>query len=1113
MTAHKMSIGFFMIMVLWFLPVQGHPLQDEFAGAKLLRGYVKRIAGEPIDYNCFNPLAKTALLTRCTTGSMAIEWETEPIPPDITGPYAYFVWVASYSTTTSTGDRHFDVFLNNTKTFEFKTYRGRTDSLWTVEGDGGAELTFRLVHEDLAKDANGYMYLKVPIARFKKGAALDIKVVGEHARSNDWYMTFMYDMKDRSVEVVPVPFLRQVNGKTEQIVFVGVNFLGHEGRAWVSVDNGKRQEKALRLGFNEFEFTVPAVDHPREVQVAVGFDKGSPESFTSELKPVTPRTIYLLPHSHHDIGYTSLQSEVLKKQVQNIRDALGLIQKTAGYPPEARFRWNEEVLWGVEAFLQEASEAERKEFVKAVKDGSLGLEGLYLNMLTGLMRPEEFYQLTGFARKLEHDYGVKITSAMISDVPGMTWNMIPTLAQAGIRYFSCGPNGPYTGGDRTGYTNRSWADRPFYWVSPSGTEKILYWMTGFGYGSPFAGMSAANTSRLDFFKSFTRYTEWLETIGYPYDMIQMRYTINGDNGTVDPDLPDFVKNWNASYISPKIVIATTDQLFSDFERKYGANLPSFAGDMTPYWEDGAASTARELGLTRKASERLVEAGALSAIIDPARYNESKFYQAWRNVLLFDEHTWGAWNSTTEPDSPFVIHQWEVKRQYALDATSQSETLLETALSGTPSGGRLTTFDIVNPNTWDRTDLVVLPASGLTSGEIVREESGREVAQQRMSNGDLAFLAEIVPALGAKRYSLVKGDIGHTGSISITGTTITDGNLAVTVDPHSGAISHFILRDPGVDLVDSTKSMGLNEYLYVDGFDPRDARRVGKTTVRIKEQGPLVASLLVTSDAPGCNQLEREVTVIHGLNRVDLTNTIDKRRVRTGEAVHVAFPFNVPEGVVRVDEGFAVVRPEADQLAGACKDYYSAQRWVDVANQDYGVLVTVDEAPLVELGSMHSELPSSHKPDWKKYQEPSSTLFSYVMNNYWYTNYKADQEGVSVYHYSLQPHALFHEAEAARRGMEESQPLMVHPVTAGEVPHSSLFRISSENVIAAAVYPCAQGKGVIVRLYNAGGKPEETTLIPADSKKTVYKSSPFEEKGERLERITLPANGIVTVRIE
>ncbi len=35
--------------------------------------------------------------------------------------------------------------------------------------------------------------------------------------------------------------------------------------------------------------------------------------------------------------------------------------------------------------------------------------------------------------------------------------------------------------------------------------------------------------------------------------------------------------------------------------------------------------------------------------------------------------------------------------------------------------------------------------------------------------------------------------------------------------------------------------------------------------------------------------------------------------------------------------------------------------------------------------------------------PGSNWFSYVMNNYWHTNYKSDQQGLSGYNYALRPH--------------------------------------------------------------------------------------------------------------
>ncbi len=72
------------------------------------------------------------------------------------------------------------------------------------------------------------------------------------------------------------------------------------------------------------------------------------------LKPVRKWVVYLLPHSHVDIGYTQLQADVEKKQWPNIDMALDLIRKTADYPPEARFKWNAEVLWAMDSYLRKA---------------------------------------------------------------------------------------------------------------------------------------------------------------------------------------------------------------------------------------------------------------------------------------------------------------------------------------------------------------------------------------------------------------------------------------------------------------------------------------------------------------------------------------------------------------------------------------------------------------------------------------------------------------------------------------------------------------------------------------------------------------------------------------
>ena len=67
------------------------------------------------------------------------------------------------------------------------------------------------------------------------------------------------------------------------------------------------------------------------------------------------RTVYVVHHSHTDIGYTDLQEHVIDLQVDYIRSALQMMQS----PANAAFRWNCETLFCVEAFFRTATEEEK----------------------------------------------------------------------------------------------------------------------------------------------------------------------------------------------------------------------------------------------------------------------------------------------------------------------------------------------------------------------------------------------------------------------------------------------------------------------------------------------------------------------------------------------------------------------------------------------------------------------------------------------------------------------------------------------------------------------------------------------------------------------------------
>ena len=326
--------------------------------------------------------------------------------------------------------------------------------------------------------------------------------------------------------------------------------------------------------------------------------------------PARKWEVYILMHSHNDIGYTDIQPNIAKKQAHNVLRALELIQKTKDYPAGARFKWNLEVLMPYEDFHAIATPEQEKEFEQAVRDGNIGVDAMYANLLTGVCRWEELVRQFSFATALGRRCGVKVDSMMISDVPGLTWGVVPALAQYGVKYISDGPNANCRSmeGDRIGYMRVQWEYRPFYWQSPSGREKVLYWgaQGGYSIGHGIPSITAAVQILLP---PPGGGQVSLRHRATPLDQGRQRAARRSGHGPV--------REWNAKYAYPRLIIATTSEAFHEFEKRYGDKLPTYRGDLTPYWEDGAASGARETALNRHSADRLLQAETLWALLSPA----------------------------------------------------------------------------------------------------------------------------------------------------------------------------------------------------------------------------------------------------------------------------------------------------------------------------------------------------------------------------------------------------------------------------------------------------------------------------------------------------------------
>ncbi len=859
------------------------------------------------------------------------------------------------------------------------------------------------------------------------------------------------------------------------------------------------------------EILVPMEMSDRRIEVSARLRIGDKElREKTALAPQRPWEVYLVHQTHLDIGYTHVQEDVLERQVQSLKDSLTYVEETRDYPDEARFRFHPEGMWAVEEFLRRATDEQKKAFVAAAKRRDVHLDAMYAQAMTGMYNDEELFELLACAARFGREHGIVVDSAMQTDVPGYTWGLVSALAHNGVKYMTMGPNG----GHRVGRLYH-WADKPFYWESPCGKHRVLCWLSGYGYHQ-WHGKAVGHRIREE--KIFTILDE-LEQKEFPYDVVMLRYSIEGDNGRPNRVLSDVAKEWNERYVYPKLIVARNSQAMAELERRYGDQLPVVRGDYTPYWEDGCASTSRATAINRQSAERIVQAQTLWALLRPGVFPAPRFDAAWTDLIMYDEHTWGAYCSISRPDDPFTVRQDEYKQNYARRGARATNALLaEASRDGRPDAGNC--IDVFNTASWTRSGVVVLSAEQSRSGSVVKDEQGRTVASQRLADARLAFRAEDVPPLGAKRFFLADGEPKSAGAAHADAEAKTVGNalVSVEIDRQSGAIRRLRRQDISANLVAPGEdgNRGLNDYLHILGRDPNENRRRWRdgVTVRVEDPGPLVATLAVESEVPNGRRLLRSIRVVDGCDGVRISNTLDKIMERRPEGTFFGFPLSVPGGTWHVDVPWTVIVPERDQLPGANRNYYCVQRWCDLSGDDYGVTWVTLDANMMQLAPI-LYTPAWGTDPWRERIDPGGTIYSWVCNNHWETNYKAGQEGPMTFRYVLRPHAgTYDQADVQRFARGVHQPLLPIAGDVGKPVRRSLLTLDNDAVVVTAVKPCRDGDGLLLRLFNTTSQPQEASVRWTDTPKQIYLSNPLEDRIEPAAKsLTLAGYEILTLRTQ
>lgn len=911
------------------------------------------------------------------------------------------------------------------------------------------------------------------------------------------------------------------------------------GKVTVDVKVAGRSEttrfEPLQEGYSELRVLLPeGVGVESAAQAALTIrHSGKTITQSVEIPILRYWNVYLYNHAHVDIGYTNTHKNVELLHKTNIIEGVKLADSTAGYTAGAAYKWNPEVTWPLERLWQSDPEG-RTDLLRAIKEDKLCIDANYLNLNTTTCSDEEMFHIFNFSRKMEKLTGKRMDVFQQMDIPGMSWGLVPVMAQQGVRYVMSWPNG----GDRVGFAHDGLDQQPFWWIGPDGKSKVLFFQPGSYANSGSMGKGAA-TGRPWFGQrdasrvpaviktgsanvDFTAKTAEMEAAAYPYDFLVMSWTL-WDNCPLDADIPDAVRDWNDKYAYPHITISGGHQIMEMIETQYGDRIPTVKGDYTEYWTDGLGTAARLTAMNRNAKERLTQAETMWSMLSPDRTApRAELDEAWRYILLGSEHTW-CFENPTEPFFQNAI--WKVKQGYFREANDRAQEMFDESLApatdfsqgglGPAEGPAKGGISVFNTQSWPRGGVITLSGAESIIGDRVVDEKGEAVPSQRLSTGELLFLASDVPALSSRHYRVTNGEpwVGGKGC-TIKGGTLENEHLAVTIDPATGNITQMVKRDNGRDYADAKVNGGLNAFRWLPAniYAPVADTVVSVTTV---ESGPLVVEMRVDSRARGCRSVSRSVRLVQGQPWVEISNVVDKLPLVAKDGVHFGFGFNLPEAKTRIDIPWGVVELEKDVWKQSNRNWIAMQRWLDMSNDEAGVTWCSLDAPLFEYGKMNANISLSwgSQGPWLNKLEPSSTIYSWVMNNHWHTNFPLTQDGPVRFRYRLLPHEGYNAVQANRFGIEQAQPL-VHVVANRDPKITPRVAVDNDNVYVTILKPTDNNESMIVRLRSLSDKQESVRLSYPSGVPTSVMVCDTDESGDRPvgESLTLLPYQMVTLRV-
>ena len=895
--------------------------------------------------------------------------------------------------------------------------------------------------------------------------------------------------------VTPEIFYREKDGRLYEVVDATLQ-LTHAlpaGHAELKVSGGTSKTSfSATEDFGEMRLEFEAPEWAGTTRGRLDVTAGRHFTFDMPLTAARKWTVFVVPHTHLDVGFTDNQGKVAEVQARELDQAVEMIHE------HPTFKFTTDGSWSAEQFLDTRSKQQQDELLNLVREDKIGIPADYADLLTGYASLETLNRSLFYSKWLSRTYDLPFTFASITDVPTYSGAYPSVLASAGIKYWAAGPNS-----DRAPNKGlRIWKEKsPFWWEGPDG-EKVLFWYDR-GYVdllSIFGGRPPRLEAGHD---SLPFFLEPFSNASYKPDAV-LAYGSQEENVEVFPQTATVVSDWDREYAFPRMRYATFTDFFKYIDDHYGKDLQIYKGDMGPYWEDGVGSDAYYTAEDRQNQNRALSAEVLSTVsqfVNPGMHPpRAELDDAWRNIVLYSEHTWrNAGHSLAQDDSEAMVKGFGVKDNYAVQAKYELDDLIQRTLSElanqihVPAG----TFVVFNALSWKRSALIEadMPENSelfdMTTGEIVPVE----ILFKKNNFMHVRFLASDLPPVGYKCFKIQPAAASNSTEQQVDkNPVIENAYYRITVDPKTGAIQSIVDKQLQRELVDERSPYKFGQYLYVTGGDgqtrivySREENPLAQLTIHPASKGeylgstrtPWGTSIRLSSSDVNTPRIDLEVLLFSDRKRIEFRYKVQKQYTPAKEGVYFAFPIAVspPQFGYATQQGW--VDPAKDLLKGGSLEWFTVQHWMEASDSSMAVGIVPVDAPLASFGNIN-------RGEWPvEFQPKSSTVFSYAMNNYWHTNYPPEQGGNFTFRYVLTSQDHLDPAGLTRIGWESMEPAELDYVLSQDklgdpgrplpAEGTSFLEIDAPNIVLVDWKLAEDGKGTILRLEETAGKSTEATI--------------------------------------